>query len=648
MLNALRRQAGSWVVKALLLLLVVSFAVWGIGDVFFGSPPNPTVAKVGNSEIAASELSDAFNRSLNALQGRLGGSIDREQAIQLGVMQQALQELIARRLIDLRARDMGLTIADDTLRSLITEDPLFQTGGQFDRARFEQLLAVNGMTEQSYLASLRQDLVRSTLTGGLTGPVAAPEALVDALYRYRNEERRGHLVRVTTDSITDLPEPSEEELAAYLEAHEQEFTTPEYRTLTFVTLTPEDLLDEVAIADGAIEAEYQARMASYRTPERRTVAQLLAPDQATIDQAAEQVEGGASFAEVAEQLAGEGVTADQLGAVSRSDLPAATGEAIFALAEGEVSAPVETPFGWHLFEVEAIEPEEVVPLAEVRDELARELALSEARERLPAFAVQLDDALAAGSSLAEAAAAVGLEARTATIGPGGNAADGTRPEGVPEWPEFTSLAFETTAGEMTLLEETEEGGYFVLQVDEVTPPRLQSLDEVRAQLVEGWQAEKRQALARERATALLQQLRDGRALDQLAAAEGLTVEPIEPVERGAAGADQGLSRAVVAALFATDAGRVADEVVELADGFAVVATDEVIAADPTAAPEAVEQLREELESDMRIDLLAQFEAQLRGDYPVEIDGAALNRVVDSDGMMATGGGRPLAGPSAPF
>ena len=325
MLNALRRQAGSWVVKALLLLLVVSFAVWGIGDVFFGSPPNPTVAKVGSSEIAASELSDAFNRSLNALQGRLGGNIDREQAIQLGMMQQALQELIARRLIDLRARDMGLTVADDTLRSLITEDPLFQTGGQFDRARFEQLLAANGMTEQSYLASLRQDLVRSTLTGGLTGPVAAPEALVDALYRYRNEERRGHLVRVTTDSITDLPEPSEEELAAYLEAHEQEFTTPQYRTLTFVTLTPEDLLDEVAIADGAIEAEYQARMASYRTPERRTVAQLLAPDQATIDKAAEQVEGGASFAEVAEQLAGEGVTADQLGAVTRSDLPAATG-----------------------------------------------------------------------------------------------------------------------------------------------------------------------------------------------------------------------------------------------------------------------------------------------------------------------------------
>ena len=101
------RQAGSWVVKVLLLLLVVSFAIWGIGDVFFGGVQNPTVAKVGSSEISASELAEAFNRSLNNLQRRLGSSIDREQAIQLGLMQQALQDLIGRRLVDLEARGHG-------------------------------------------------------------------------------------------------------------------------------------------------------------------------------------------------------------------------------------------------------------------------------------------------------------------------------------------------------------------------------------------------------------------------------------------------------------------------------------------------------------------------------------------------------------
>ena len=196
MLNVLRQRAGSWVVKVLLLLLVVSFAIWGIGDVFFRGSRNPSVANVGGTAIPASELAENFNRALNNLQRRVGTTIDRQQAIQLGLMQQTLQDLIGRRLVDLRAHDMGLTVADDTLRQMVTANPMFQTAGQFDRGRFEQLLQASGLTERSYLASLRQDVVNGTLTGSLAGPVAVPAALVDTLYRYRNEQRRGHYVAI--------------------------------------------------------------------------------------------------------------------------------------------------------------------------------------------------------------------------------------------------------------------------------------------------------------------------------------------------------------------------------------------------------------------------------------------------------------------
>jgi peptidyl-prolyl cis-trans isomerase D len=607
------------------------------------------VAKVGSSEISAVELSEAFNRSLSSLQRRLGGNIDREQAIRLGLMQQALQDLIGRRLVDLEAREMGLTVADDTLRQLITDDPAFQTAGRFDRARFEQLLMVNGMNEQSYLASLRQDLTRSMLTGSIAGAVAVPGTLVDTIYRYRNEQRRGRYIPVLASAITDLPQPSDDDLTAYLEAHEAEFTTPEYRRLTFVTLTPEDLLDEVEIGEPAIEAEYQARMDSYRTPERRTVEQLLAPDRETAERAATQAGAGAGLAEVAEALADAGVRADQLGEVSRQDLPEETAAVIFALNQGEVSQPVETPFGWHLFKVGAIEPEEVVPLAEVRDQLARELALSEARERLPGLAVQLDDELAADAALADAAAAVGLQARTvAALDAQGNAPDGAPAADVPDWPKLRELAFSTPAGETTLLEETDDGAYFVIHVEAVTPPQLQTLDEVRPQVVAGWQAERRHELAQQRATDLLGRLKDGAPLDQLATEESLSATPIEPLKRSAPGNAQGINRDAVRALFATPPGQFADEVVELPDGFAIVATDEIIAADPSAAADAVEALRTELQNDIRGDLLAQFEAQLRRDYPVEIDGAAINRVISSDGELAGAVPRALPGPSAPF
>ena len=190
-----------------------------------------------------------------------------------------------------------------------------------------------------------------------------------------------------------------------------------------------------------------------------------------------------------------------------------------------------------------------------------------------------------------------------------------------------AVALETGAGETSLLEETDAGGYFVVQVEEVTAPRLKPVEEVRDELVEAWQAERRRELARERAEALRAQLADGAAMDELLADTGFASKPIEPVQRDAAGTDQGINRAVVQALFATAPGKVADEVIQLDDGFAVVATDEVIAADPAADPEGLEQLARELEGDMRSDLVVQFEAQLRREYPIEIDGAAINRLI---------------------
>ena len=634
MLNVLRKQAGSWVVKVLLMLLVVSFAVWGIGDVFFGGGQNPTVAKVGDTEISTGELSEAFNRSLSNLQRRLGTTIDREQAIQLGLMQQALQDLITRRLVALQARDMGITVADDTLRRLITEDPAFQSAGQFDRSRFDQLLTVNGLSEQGYLASLRQDLVRTTLTGSIAGAVEAPEALVDAIYRYRHEQRRGRHLPIRSSAITDLPEPGEGDLTAYLEAQEERFTTPEYRKLTFVTLTAEDLIDEVAVAEGEIEAEYQARMERYRTPERRTVSQLLAPDRETVDKAAEQVAMGASLAEVADAL-GEGVNADDLGVITEGDLPPETAEVIFALGEGEVSQPVESPFGWHLFRVSAIEPEVVVPLAEVHDELAEELALAEARDRLPALATQLDDELAAGTPLDEAAAAVGLTAKTlAAVDPQGRDTSGAPIADLPPWPEFLETAFATADGEVSLLEETDAGSYFVVGVDSVTAPRVKPVEEVRDAVAAAWTTERRQELARQRAEELVGRSGEVASFDQLA--QGLSVADIAPVKRDDRGTAQGLSPAIVQALFATEPGTIGKQVVPTATGFAIVATDEVIEADPSADPQGVEQLRGQLEAETRNDLLAQFEAALRRDYPVEIDPATINRLIDPEDLGAYG------------
>jgi peptidyl-prolyl cis-trans isomerase D len=351
---------------------------------------------------------------------------------------------------------------------------------------------------------------------------------------------------------------------------------------------------------------------------------------------------GATFEQLAAEI--DGISLDQLGTVSRGDLPAQFEQAIFGLEQGKTSAPVNSAFGWHIFRVSAIEPEQTVPLEQARQQLERELALQQASERLPDFAAQLDDELAAGTELKEAARALGLEAVSVpAVDPTGKDPEGEPIEALPPWPEFMQVALDTPAGETSLLEETAAGGYFVVQVEKVTEPRVKPVEEVRDEVVEAWQAGRRRELAREKAAQLRSRLADGAAPHEALAGTGLESKPIEPVRRDAAGTDQGINRAVVRALFATEPGKVAGDVVELDDGFAVVATDEVIPAEPAADPEGIKQLTSELEDDMRTDLIAQFETELRRDYPVEVDGAAINRLIGPDGLTPTGSAGTLPG-----
>jgi peptidyl-prolyl cis-trans isomerase D len=205
------------------------------------------------------------------------------------------------------------------------------------------------------------------------------------------------------------------------------------------------------------------------------------------------------------------------------------------------------------------------------------------------------------------------------------------------------VALDTPAGETSLLEETDAGGYFVIQVDQVMEPRLKPVEEVRDELRQGWQDEQRRELAQARAEELRAELDGGAAAERVLAEAGLEANALEPLRRDEAGEAQGVNRAVVRALFATEPGEIADAVVEVGDGFAVVGTDEVIAADPSADPEALDALARELQGEMRSDLIAQFETQLRRDYPVEIDGAAINRLIGADGLVPGGSAGPLPG-----
>ena len=648
MLTALRNQASSWVVKALLIMLVASFAIWGIGDIFYGNPDEAAVATVGDSEITSGELNNAFNRSLDNLQRQFGGQMTREQAIGIGLLQQTLDEQVSQRLLDIEASSMGITVDDQTLSRMITENPAFQSAGSFDRVRFNQLIRTTGLGEQAFLEVYRQELSRNALTGAVATGASSPDLMTETIYRFRNEERRGRFFKIADADFDDLGTPNDEALEEAYKADEPRFTAPEYRSITYVTLEPSNLLEEIEIAEEDIQAAYDDRSARYITQEQRSVEQLLAQDQDIADKAKTLFEEGKTFAEIAEELKDDGVSLTDLGTVTEAGMPAGLGGDAFAVNEGEVTSPVKSPFGYHLFKINKVEPEKVTPLDDVRDELKEELALVEAEDRLPDLATQLDDELAAGGTVKEAAEAIGLVSSTVqSIDRQGRGQDGEAIEALSDWSNLIRTAFEADVGEPSFLEETDDGNYYVVQVDEVIEERLKDLDEVRDEVVEVWENQQRRVGAKKQAEGLLAKLQETASFDTLAGDEDVIIEEIEPLRRSSDGAAIGLNRAAVEALFETDAGNVVDEVIEVGDGVLVIANDEVIENLPGDDEEGFNQLQTELQRQAQADLLEQFSTALRDLHPVEIDDNVLTQLIEYDpalGQGGYGGGVPMQQP----
>ncbi len=629
MLNVMRKHATGWVVKVLFAVLILSFAVWGIGDVL--QPPSigsGGLASVAGTEIGQQEVMREFETRYETLQQQAGGSLTRHQAVSFGLLNQALDVTIARRLVDAHAQDLQLAVSEAELVQQIRDNPTFRGSQGFDRQAFELFLRRMGTNEQGYLAYLKEDVARSRLVEGMTGPVAVPGLLAGRLLAYREEQRRGRALVVRADEI-QVDAPDEATLKTYLEANAKRYEAPEYRAVTLVVLGPDDLAGDIAIDEAALLEEYESRLGEYRTPATRSFEQLVADQEAVIREAAGMAAAGQSFTQIAQTLKGRGVERTELGPVRQGDLPEALDRAVFATEQGAVAAPVSSAFGWHLVKVTEASPETTRSFAEVRADLERELKLQRASDQLPDFANRLDDEIAAGTPLEEAAARLGLQAlKIDAVDRQGQNRSQEAVAADRLTPEILNAVFTAGQGEPSLLNHAQDGRYFMFRVDRIEPARPRTLDEVRDVIAAEWRKEQQAERARARAEELRARIPDATALDAVAAAEqGVQKLEVGPLKRDDQGYLYALTPEAVKVMFETPAGSTAPRAVPALDGSAVLVVDEVMAPEPEAA--AREQARTALANDMRSDLLAQYEAALRRRYPVEVDQAQLAGLMEA-------------------
>lgn len=629
MLDALRKGATKGPAKVLFIVLILSFGIWGIGDVVRGVGADTPAIVVGDVEVSPQAVQATFRRELDRLRQVVGPELTAERARDMGLMESTISQLARQAVIDAAAQELGIVAAPDALRRQIAEIPAFQDAdGTFNRDLFRRVLSQNNLTEERFLQGLQQDLVRETLLGTAATAAAAPAPLVAPLYAWQNQERVANALFVP-DAAQELPEtPDQAELQQVYDENIDAFTAPEYRALTALVLRPGDLTDEVNVTDEDLQQAYEAALPTLETPETRTVSQVLAGSQETAEAVAHAAQQGATLAEAAEQ-AGAPAPMD-LGSVTFDTLPPSAAEAVFGLEEGATSAAVQTPIGWHVFHVSEVTAGEVPPLEEVREQMRERVAAEKAVDVLYDLSADVEDALGGGATLEEAAERLDLELTTIPAVD----AQGLGPEGqpvavLPEEEVFLNTAFSLQEGEESLLEEIGRG-YFIVRVDSVTPPQPRPFEEVRDQVVTLWQAQTRREMARAKAEDLAERLRGGPVTVASVAEEaGVPHGTSQPFTRTAETVPTGaapLPADVVDALFEAEGpGAVAQG--RSGQGWVVARLEEILPVEQPTQAEGFAAARTELRASLADDLANQLLSAFGDRYGVEVNREVIDRAL---------------------
>jgi peptidyl-prolyl cis-trans isomerase D len=534
-----------------MLLLVASFGIWGVSRSLISGGNSTTVVTVGNQHVDVNEFRLAYQRQVANLSQQFGMRLTPEQARAFGVEQQVLAQLVAGASLDQLADDMNLGLSQDRLAQLIGDDPAFKAvNGQFDRSLFTSRLRNAGIREDDYIKERSKVAVRSQIVDAVSNGFTAPKTLVDALKQYRQESRGIDYLLLTNANIEPIKAPADDVLAKWFEGAKPRFRAPEYRKFAYLKLQPEDIADVGSVTDDQIREDFDKRKDSYRTPELRTVEQLTFQNKDLANAAATALKTGTTFDQL---IADQGKTASDvfLGEFSKDKVPDQTvADAAFAVTKnGGTTAVVEGSFGPVILRISNIKPESTKSLDEVKEEIRKQLAVTNASQELINIHDQIEDLRSSGSTLEQIATQLKLKAVVIeAVDSTGLDKSGNEVKDIPAKQQVLAAAFKAESGADVPSLSIGTDGYLWLDVREVTPERDRPLAEVRDKAVADWTAEQQKAELAKKADELKQQAQKGTSLADLAAPLGMTVESKSGITRGMD--DAVLGNAGVTAAFA--------------------------------------------------------------------------------------------------
>ncbi len=533
MLDIMRRNAQSWIVKVLFAVIVIVFVFWGVGS--FTDDQRETLAVVNGEPISIQEFARAYESTAHSMREQNPG-LSPEDMRSMQLREQVFNQMLNSKLLVQKANELGLSVTREQLQQEITSLPaFFGQDNRFDPQRYEQVLRSHRLTPSQFERDFRHNLLMEKMENYVSLPAKPNEQEVREFFNYVQARAKIDYKLFDADEFQDKVSITQEQIQEYYQENQDRFMEPEKIRIAYLELSPDALALAQSVSREEIEAYFQSYSDEFEQLEEVKARHILieveedAPEmeqeqaRERIDQILAELEMGRDFAELAREhsqcpSAAEG---GDLGRFGRGQMVEAFEEAAFDLTPGEVSSPVQTRFGWHLIKVEEYVEAASPELEEVQDEIRRKIGREKAADQIGDYADDVLEIVVAGGSLQEAADSLGLKP--------GETDYFSREQGPEELDlpgEALDRLFNLMEGEVTESPVMLDNGYLYAEKTGVRQARSLDMEEVEEEIVRELTRKKSRKLAEKAAQDKLDRILDGE-ID----ADELELSSSEPFDR---------------------------------------------------------------------------------------------------------------------
>ncbi|MFI4976549.1 MAG: peptidyl-prolyl cis-trans isomerase [Caulobacterales bacterium] len=609
-----RAFAKSWFATGLIAVLILAFVVFGVRDVFRGRIAD-AVVQAGSRTVTTRQFEKLFDRQKEGYETKSGQAFPLDEALKEHFDQQFLQHVASDTAYAAMLDRSGVSPSDDLVAAELAKTAasgkapalaaMFDSvTGKFKKDALDRFLGENGLTRAEFDAQMRNDIANDHFMGAIETGFRPPRLYSALEAALALESRDASFFVIPASSVPRPAPPTDAQLAALIKQHADQLTRPERRVLSLIRFSAKDLAPSMTVDPADVQKEFDFKKETYAKPELRTLVQIPIKDPATAATVQARLQGGEDPAAVARSVGVDAITYTDQPQSAIADRK--VGAAAFALPAGQVSGLIQGDIRAAVVKVVKVTPGQAANLESVRGQIEAELRLKAATDKVYDLSQKYEDARQGGATMAQAAQKLGLT--VVSVGPvAANGADATGQPNPLLTEKLLKSAFGAAQGADSDVEQAEAGEYFTVHVDQVLPPSLPTVDEVRGPLTQFYLQQALGDALKAKADAATAALKAGKTMAEVAATYHAQVAHQVGVQQiNAEQYKQTLGQEFMAQLFAGNAGAIF--LAGAPGGAAVVRIDAIRPSDPATVARLVDGARDRVAEAYVGDLLLQVHA----------------------------------------